>query len=202
MAFDWTTEAVNELKKIWGEGHSASQIAAKLGGMRGGPTRSAVIGKVHRLGLGGRPTKSRSTMIRRPKPAPRKPPPRPVRQPTAVERVFAALAVEPVPVVEEIVIPLAERKVLDQLGDADCRWPIGDPQAPDFHFCAKSKVTGLPYCEFHVARAYQVTTPQNGHSKAKTPMIFRGHPGSGAVENPSQRPVERQERALQTEDVE
>ncbi|GLO73754.1 hypothetical protein MACH18_08340 [Phaeobacter italicus] len=46
----WTDERVELLKKMWGEGQSASQIAKELGGV----TRNAVIGKVHRLGLSNR----------------------------------------------------------------------------------------------------------------------------------------------------
>ncbi|MEN8893933.1 MAG: GcrA family cell cycle regulator, partial [Planktotalea arctica] len=48
----WTDERVETLKKMWGEGQSASQIAKELGGV----TRNAVIGKVHRLGLSNRTT--------------------------------------------------------------------------------------------------------------------------------------------------
>jgi len=48
----WTDERVETLKKMWGEGQSASQIAKELGGV----TRNAVIGKVHRLGLSNRAT--------------------------------------------------------------------------------------------------------------------------------------------------
>lgn len=46
----WTDERVETLKRMWGEGLSASQIAKELGGV----TRNAVIGKVHRLGLSNR----------------------------------------------------------------------------------------------------------------------------------------------------
>ena len=64
----WTEERVSELKKLWAEGHSASQIAKQLGGV----TRNAVIGKVHRLGLSGRATPSRPVKrpprLARPKP--------------------------------------------------------------------------------------------------------------------------------------
>ena len=49
-AMSWTDERVELLKKMWGEGQSASQIAKELGGV----TRNAVIGKVHRLGLSNR----------------------------------------------------------------------------------------------------------------------------------------------------
>ena len=42
----WTEERITELKRLYAT-HSAAQIAAQLGGL----TRSAVIGKAHRLGL-------------------------------------------------------------------------------------------------------------------------------------------------------
>ncbi|MGR3485024.1 MAG: GcrA family cell cycle regulator [Paracoccaceae bacterium] len=48
----WTDDRVETLKKMWGEGQSASTIAKELGGV----TRNAVIGKVHRLGLSNRAT--------------------------------------------------------------------------------------------------------------------------------------------------
>ena len=46
----WTDERVETLRRMWGDGASASQIAKELGGV----TRNAVIGKVHRLGLSNR----------------------------------------------------------------------------------------------------------------------------------------------------
>jgi GcrA cell cycle regulator len=33
-----------------------------------------------------------------------------------------------VPMVEEMIIPLAERKTIQTLVECSCRWPIGDPQ--------------------------------------------------------------------------
>ncbi|MCE8516099.1 GcrA cell cycle regulator [Ruegeria pomeroyi] len=84
----WTDERVELLKKMWGEGQSASQIAKELGGV----TRNAVIGKVHRLGLSNRssgaapastkaeakekPATAAPRAEAKPKPAPR---PEPVR---------------------------------------------------------------------------------------------------------------------------
>ncbi|MDB9729844.1 GcrA cell cycle regulator, partial [Amylibacter sp.] len=53
----WTDDRVEILKKMWGEGKSASQIAKELGGV----TRNAVIGKVHRLGLSNRATTAKAT---------------------------------------------------------------------------------------------------------------------------------------------
>src|ERR1700754_4226271 len=58
----WTDDRVEQLKKLWEAGLSASQIAAELGNI----TRNAVIGKVHRLGLSGR-AKSPSSSVPRPR---------------------------------------------------------------------------------------------------------------------------------------
>ena len=44
---EWTSERVEVLRQLWGQGQTASQIAARLGGT----TRNAVIGKAHRMGL-------------------------------------------------------------------------------------------------------------------------------------------------------
>ena len=43
----WNEEKVEKLKKLWGKGSTASQIAEIIGGI----TRNAVIGKAHRLNL-------------------------------------------------------------------------------------------------------------------------------------------------------
>ena len=57
----WSDERVELLKRLWGDGLSASQIAGQLGGI----TRNAVIGKVHRLGLAGRAKAAAPRPIRR-----------------------------------------------------------------------------------------------------------------------------------------
>src|SRR5260221_13188224 len=59
---NWSEDRVEQLKTLWTEGLSASQIARALGGV----TRNAVIGKVHRLGLAGRASPSRSERPRMP----------------------------------------------------------------------------------------------------------------------------------------
>ena len=47
---EWSSERIEQLRSLWHDGLSASQIATHLGGI----TRNAVIGKAHRLGLTGR----------------------------------------------------------------------------------------------------------------------------------------------------
>ena len=152
----WTDERVEVLTKLWQEGLSASQIAVRLGGV----TRNAVIGKVHRLGLSGRATTSRMNSMRprRSKQASQKR----LQKPrfgqlthTPLQKLYNGEGEAYVAPVEELVIPEKERKYIATLTETCCRWPIGDPQKEDFHFCGKSKVAGLPYCEFHARRAFQ-----------------------------------------------
>ena len=152
----WTDERVELLKKLWAEGLSASQIAGRLGGV----TRNAVIGKVHRLGLSGRATSSRSSS-----PRPRRTPvPRANRPPSLMFGTRGNVALKPqyedeldfVPAVfEELVIPLHERASILTLKEAMCRWPIGDPGEPEFHFCGRKTCSPMPYCEHHARMAYQ-----------------------------------------------
>jgi GcrA cell cycle regulator len=151
----WNDERVDVLKKLWADGLSASQIAGRLGGV----TRNAVIGKVHRLGLSGRATTSRiKTRPRVRTQVQRRIGMKPRGPGSPVNSLLRSLypTDEPyVPPAEELVIPLAERKYIQTLTESCCRWPIGDPQQPEFHFCGKSKIPGLPYCEVHARRAFQ-----------------------------------------------
>ncbi|MDX2157785.1 MAG: GcrA family cell cycle regulator [Hyphomicrobiaceae bacterium] len=155
----WNDERVELLKKLWAEGLSASQIAGRIGSV----TRNAVIGKVHRLGLSGRATttrmkshrpRTRANPVKRPAGPPAKPRFANVGN-TALRALYQAETEPYVAPAEEIVIPLAERRSIQTLEESHCRWPIGDPQEEEFHFCGKSKVTGLPYCDFHARRAFQ-----------------------------------------------
>jgi GcrA cell cycle regulator len=135
--FMWTDERVEQLKSLWTEGLSASQIARVLGGV----TRNAVIGKVHRLGLAGRASPSRSERPRLP------------LTPKVSIRVHAP---EP-PVVEEDPVLLDDGNFATVLtiNDRMCRWPIGDPAENEFHFCGRKPKNGSPYCEAHARKAYQ-----------------------------------------------
>jgi GcrA cell cycle regulator len=158
----WNDERVELLKKLWSEGLSASQIAGRIGSV----TRNAVIGKVHRLGLSGRATTTRMKSHRpRTRPVPAKRPPAKPRFTNVGNTALRALYQDAEPYVapvEELVIPMAERRSIQSLEECSCRWPIGDPQEADFHFCGKTKVAGLPYCEFHARRAFQ--PPQSRRS--------------------------------------
>ena len=132
----WTDERVDDLMRLWDEGHSASYIGKMLG-----VTKNAVVGKAHRLKLPARPSPIRRMATpRRPKPAAA---PRRMAQP------------RPAPVI---------RPTLTVTGNASCLWPIGDPGDADFHFCGDNAVVSKPYCPEHCARAYLVKSRPNSEA--------------------------------------
>mgnify|MGYP001801530852 CR=1 FL=1 len=167
----WTDERVETLKKMWGEGQSASQIAKELGGV----TRNAVIGKVHRLGLSNRagssapaPEKKAAKAAPAKKPAAKVAPEDKVVEVTVTPRkpiVPAGQPLPPQPSANEIspealakvneVEKTAKRISLMDLTERTCKWPIGDPATDDFWFCGLSVQQGKPYCEAHVGVAFQ-----------------------------------------------
>jgi GcrA cell cycle regulator len=161
----WTDERVEMLKKLWAEGLSASQVAKQLGGV----TRNAVIGKVHRLGLSGRATPSRPARTR--PQAPRtlvrsRPDPLTTETRTAervreaeAERVEAERA-------EERGLEPVERATVLTLTEHTCKWPIGDPGRPGFHFCGRGADHGSPYCTDHARMAYQPAQARRNRDRA------------------------------------
>lgn len=150
----WTDDRVEQLKKLWESGLSASQIAAELGNI----TRNAVIGKVHRLGLSGRAKSPSSAAPRQRKVRPAQNMmriSRPVsRGNTALAHVFEVEA-EPDPIAFDNVVPMSQRRTLLELTEDTCHWPIGDPSSTEFFFCGGKAVASLPYCAHHSRVAYQ-----------------------------------------------
>jgi GcrA cell cycle regulator len=153
----WTDERVEQLKKMWLDGLSASQIANELGE---GVSRNAVIGKVHRLGLSGRAKSpapaAASARTRKEEPA------RPPAAPLTIGALALAAEQAPAPApapraaVEEVVIAMSERVTIMDLRESMCRWPLGDPTNPDFRYCgARMQIGAGPYCASHARLAYQ-----------------------------------------------
>jgi len=59
-------------------------------------------------------------------------------------------------------------KALLDLEKHDCRWPIGEPRLPDFHFCGMPQVAGRPYCELHWRMSFQPS--RSRHEQPRTPV--------------------------------
>ena len=51
-------------------------------------------------------------------------------------------------------------KKLEELGDRNCRWPIGHPDQEGFYFCGRSPIEGFSYCKLHVLYAFQPKNPK------------------------------------------
>lgn len=136
----WTEARVANLRKLWADGLSASQIAMRLGGV----SRNAVIGKVHREQLPGRKTRIQDKPKRR-KPRialtfvrpERRPPPHPPLPYT----------VAPIEAPPPLLTPLLD------LQPQQCRWPVGDPGEVSFAFCGRQ--ADGSYCGAHARAAFQ-----------------------------------------------
>jgi len=66
---------------------------------------------------------------------------------------------------------IADKTSLLDLSDKVCRWPMGHPGEPDFHFCGVAVNPGFPYCVDHCGRAYQAQLPR-GVRRPPPPMPF------------------------------
>lgn len=185
----WSNEAhVERLKVLWGNGLSASQVAASLA--KEFPdakySRNAVIGKVHRLGLSGRGKSSAPVRFQAPKRV------RPIRRdltglrisdvrnPTermalpAVANAEARLRPAPEVVARaRAFVPLDGRKGVP-FGSPGCRWPVGGEGA-DMMCCGANRVEPAQerpspsYCVEHAAIAYK--KPKAGAPKNAREMF-------------------------------
>jgi len=210
----WTDERIEQLRKMWEGGSTASQIAEELGGV----SRNAVIGKAHRLGLQSRPSPVKpgegndgGERSETPKPAaapaPRPARPQPVAAPSAPEPAAPAASAPPPaapqPVIRSIgpggfqrampgeqqapsqpapprrLVPakpsaeFADKTSLLDLTDRICKWPLGHPGEPDFHFCGNPINPGFPYCLDHCSVAYQAQLPRRDR-RPPPPLPYGG----------------------------
>lgn len=138
--FDWTEDRTARLCELWGRGATASEIAAELGSV----SRSAVIGKIFRLGKSGeraidrRRTGKPAPKLRRS--APSKPVCRKITHPapeTFEQRKVRAEAVEP------LSIAFAELTI------THCRYPYGGDNGQPITFCGHDRIEGHSYCKPH-----------------------------------------------------
>jgi GcrA cell cycle regulator len=133
MSAHWTEDRIEQVKTMWGDGFSASQIARALGGV----SRNAVIGIIHRRGLSsGRAQRTTSN-----------------KQAFAVQKRFIA------PVEEAPSLPVTAPDpvpgiTIENVTHKQCRWPYGDPAKPDFHLCGHPTITLSPYCAHHARKAF------------------------------------------------
>jgi GcrA cell cycle regulator len=68
---------------------------------------------------------------------------------------------------------VADKTSLLDLNEKICKWPLGHPGEPDFHFCGKPANPGFPYCVDHCGVAYQAQLPRRDR-RPPPPLPFGG----------------------------
>jgi GcrA cell cycle regulator len=68
---------------------------------------------------------------------------------------------------------IAGKTSLLDLNDRICKWPLGHPGEPNFHFCGDVVNPGFPYCVAHCGHAYQAQMPRRDR-KPPPPLPFGG----------------------------
>ena len=68
---------------------------------------------------------------------------------------------------------VADKTSLHDLNDRICKWPMGHPGEPDFHFCGEPSNPGFPYCVAHCGVAYQAQLPRRDR-RPPPPLPFGG----------------------------
>jgi GcrA cell cycle regulator len=68
---------------------------------------------------------------------------------------------------------IADKTSLLDLNERICKWPVGHPGEPDFHFCGNPANPGFPYCVQHCGVAYQAQLPRRDR-KPPPPLPFGG----------------------------
>ncbi len=181
MSKGWDNATLKKLKALTGKGLSTAEIGKRLG-----MSKNAIVGKLNRLGWNSKATGDVAP-VKAPskKPAPAKVAPvKPVKKspsakpektpvkPVAGKKSAPAPKALPTPksaVKESKSSPknlaMHQRIIQHSLGMASlkpgqCRWPMGDPDSENFHFCGESVFVGKPYCYEHCKQAYQFNPPK------------------------------------------
>jgi GcrA cell cycle regulator len=68
---------------------------------------------------------------------------------------------------------VADKTSLLDLNERICKWPLGHPGEPDFHFCGNPANPGFPYCVEHCGVAYQAQLPRRDR-RPPPPLPFGG----------------------------
>ena len=163
----WSDERTARAIQLQTDGLSASQIARELGG---GLSRNAVIGKLKRSGNGGKYSRSqggeRAPIFRMPRirtPERRgeelnfarrmagkrestSPKNRAQRQAAAAQLREEFACTEIIDLTPE---QSATKCTLMELNRHTCRFPLGNPQQPDFGYCGAEPMEDRPYCGRH-----------------------------------------------------
>ena len=136
----WDNEKVEKLKKLWGNGNTASQIAEIIGGI----SRNAVIGKAHRLNLSAKIKKRSNSSTnflsnnRNEK----------AYKSRGRRERFKSLLLDKN-------FEHAKNLSLEELTENTCKYAESDPDKTDFSFCGRKTVEKFSYCPLHLMIVFQ-----------------------------------------------
>lgn len=155
----WTDERIEQLTNLWTAGWSCSQVGRVLG-----CSRSAVIGKVGRLGMlrGARQPPTDPNARLQAMRGHAKNPPHRMREyvKSGDQRVKASVPPvrpPPVAVVASAVVVSLNARVWTERGSG-CAWPVGTVIGADQLSCANRCEPGERYCAGHRARMHVAAT--------------------------------------------
>lgn len=178
MSKGWDNIMLKKLKALTGKGLSTSEIGKRLG-----MSKNAIVGKLNRLGwnskAGGAPSSDKITVAKSKK-APAKDVKKEkvkqtsssgskkIKQPSVKgneKKVKSAVVSSKDKKSGAKALAMHQRIIQHSLEMANlktnqCRWPIGDPDSENFHFCGEPVFVGKPYCYEHCKQAYQFTPPK------------------------------------------
>ena len=137
----WDEKKIEILKKEWGRGKTASQIAEIIGGM----SRNAVIGKAHRLNLSAKIKTRTATSNQNFDNSFEE---KNLKSNRGRKSKFKSL------IIEKDFEP-ENPKQLEDLDESSCKWPIGHPDEKSFYFCGRTSLKDFSYCKLHLLYAYQ-----------------------------------------------
>lgn len=179
MSKGWDSTTLKKLKALTGKGLSTAEIGKRLG-----ISKNAVVGKLNRLGWNAKAgtvpeTKPAAKPVAKVA-APKKSSAAPVATTRTAKKASApaakkVTAAKPAPKVaaptpkssksSSKTLAMHQRIIQHSLEMANlkpgqCRWPIGDPDSENFHFCGDAVFVGKPYCYEHCRQAYQFNPPK------------------------------------------
>ena len=137
----WNEEKINLLKKLWGKGNTASQIAEIIGGI----SRNAVIGKAHRLNLSAKIKTRAATSNQNFDNSQEQ---KDFKSKGGRKSKFKSL------IIDKDFEP-ENPKQIEELDESSCKWPVGHPNEQSFYFCGRSSLKDFSYCKLHLLYAYQ-----------------------------------------------
>lgn len=134
----WPPDRDDALRDMWAAGMTASAIAIALC-----TSKNAIIGRVHRLHLPGRPSPIRARAT--PKPVV-------VRAVRTLPALPSVVVVAPVRATVMPPAPVPALVPMPRLAHAACCWPVSGTGRRTV-WCDQPSVRG-PYCETHAMRAF------------------------------------------------